>query len=521
MGKELRLLLIAGMTAVFLTPIVAAQPVDLEMWVTATVTEAGPPPFDWEVYKTVRDKLGINLKLVFLPSTTTDQDTKINTAAAANRLPDVFYANRNPWMKLVRSGLVSPVDDIWTKIPSRVAKYYSDPEAVKLITYNGKKYGFPDPGAGFAPVVEGLVIRKDWLDKLKLPVPKTTEDLLAVAKAFTERDPDGNGKNDTYGFGAFVEQVDLMDSGLGRRFYPVTGAFGVPILWDVSSAKNFSLAIRKPEYLEALRYVKRMSEAKAVIPDWPTLKKDDFRLLWKQGRFGIMYEQFAALLNPSNYAPFDKNFPNGEWIGIPPIKGPKGLAAGSVAIQSVRIHAVSKRASSNPQKMAAIARLLEWMSSDEGYYLLGYGKKGVNYNLDASGTVNFSGLDPKKVTMAAEVANMTQIRHLVYTNDDRELLIRYPAWKRQNGTFIEPLKMLRYFNSQPYFNATPASFINPPANAADMQRYLNEHIQRFVLGLEPLDDANWQAFVKGFDALGADRWEKDAKAYLQSIGQLR
>jgi hypothetical protein len=29
----------------------------------------------------------------------------------------------------------------------------------------------------------------------------------------------------------------------------------------------------------------------------------------------------------ANYAPFDKNFPNGEWAALPPPKGPKGLSA--------------------------------------------------------------------------------------------------------------------------------------------------------------------------------------------------
>ena len=44
-----------------------------------------------------------------------------------------------------------------------------------------------------------LLIRTDWLKKLNLSMPTTTEELMAVAKAFAEQDPDGNGKKDTYG----------------------------------------------------------------------------------------------------------------------------------------------------------------------------------------------------------------------------------------------------------------------------------------------------------------------------------
>jgi putative aldouronate transport system substrate-binding protein len=43
------------------------------------------------------------------------------------------------------------------------------------------------------------MIRMDWLDKLGLKVPVTMDEFREVARAFTLKDPDGNGKNDTYG----------------------------------------------------------------------------------------------------------------------------------------------------------------------------------------------------------------------------------------------------------------------------------------------------------------------------------
>ena len=76
---------------------------------------------------------------------------------------------------------------------------------INLVTFDGHQYGLPEPPP--LPKREGLVIRKDWLDKLGLEVPTTPEELLAVAKAFTEQDPDGNGKNDTYGLGGFINRA--------------------------------------------------------------------------------------------------------------------------------------------------------------------------------------------------------------------------------------------------------------------------------------------------------------------------
>ena len=42
----------------------------------------------------------------------------------------------------------------------------------------------------------GISVRKDWLDKLKLEVPKTTDDFYNMLKAFQDQDANGNGQPD-------------------------------------------------------------------------------------------------------------------------------------------------------------------------------------------------------------------------------------------------------------------------------------------------------------------------------------
>ena len=45
----------------------------------------------------------------------------------------------------------------------------------------------------------GLGYRADWAEKLGLEEPKTIEDIYNMMYQFTYGDPDGNGKDDTYG----------------------------------------------------------------------------------------------------------------------------------------------------------------------------------------------------------------------------------------------------------------------------------------------------------------------------------
>jgi putative aldouronate transport system substrate-binding protein len=499
-------------------PTAIPEPVDITLWAQATVTEAGPPPDDWIAYDLIREELNINLTYVIVP-VGADGEAKLNAAAAANNLPDLFQIvsatddRRGALYQYVNLGLVAPVTDMFDMMPERTAMHYNDQLAIDLVTFDGDVYGLPEPPA--IPKREGLVIRKDWLDNLGLGVPTTTEELLEVARAFTFDDPDGNGVNDTYGLGGY-----LNGSGLGNRFEFIGGAYGVSGVWNFSSADNFGLTVRDEMFPDSLAYFKTFVDEKTIDPDWPTLKKDDFRARWKQGMFGIMWEDFAALTNKSNYTPFDENYPDAEWVPVPAPAGPEGDSAYGVFTGRGQIFAVSANAAADGKK-EAIARLLEWMATD-GYYLLGFGEEGVNYFIDDNGLISTEGLaDDAKYTSQA-MQPYTQLRNqLVFYNSEQEIKARYPDYNTINGRLMEPMTFLFYFQEQPWVDGRGVQVILPPANAADFERFYSEGIMQFVLGQKELTDENWAEYLAGLDSLGAVQYEADAKAALIEAGLLK
>ncbi|MBI5950460.1 MAG: extracellular solute-binding protein [Chloroflexi bacterium] len=488
---------------------------DIELWAGGRVTEAGPPPEDWVAYDIIRDSAKVNLTLVLLPSTQTDQDTKINAAGASNSLPDVFMVSRDVWYKLVQAGLIAKVDDLLPLMPVRTQGHYSDPDRNKLATLDGSMYGLPDPGA--LPKTDSLVIRQDWLDKLGLESPKTLDEVLTVLKAFTNDDPDGNGQNDTYGFCAYIEGSGLPNAGLGTRFDWVYGAYGVAGVWNLSSADAVALNVRTPEFMNATQFIRTMNEEKVIDPDWPTLKKDEFRARWKQGKCGMMHENFAALANKSNYKDFDENFPEGKWVAMDAPTGPDGKSSMGVVAKTARIYAISQKAI-DEGKGPAIARLLEWMASDEGYYLLGFGVKDVNYKLDDKGFITTEGLADADKWTSKEAQPLTQLANMVYIFSDVEMQARYVAYKTKNGYDMDPKAYYAEFLKKPFTEATGQNVINPPANGADFVRFYSENIVQFVLGQKPLDEAAWTEFIAGLDGLGAKELEASAKETLLQTG---
>jgi putative aldouronate transport system substrate-binding protein len=399
-------------------------------------------------------------------------------------------------------------------MPLRVATHYNDPLLLDLVTFDGHQYGLPEPPP--LPRREGLVIRQDWLDSLGLAAPTTLEEIFDVAVAFTEQDPDGNGLDDTYGIGGFI-----VGQGLGNRFDFILGGYGVPGVWNFSDPANFGLNVRDPRYPEALTFFNSIVEAGVIDPDWPTLTRDDFRARWKQGLFGIMWEDFAALTNQSNYAPFDENFPDGAWSPLPAPTGPDGDSSYGVYTGRGQIFAVSQRAA-DEGKAEAIARLLEWMADPEGgYYLLGFGEEGVNFILDAEGNVSTEGIDPALAWNSAERQPYTQMRNqLIFYNTPAEINARYPSYQTANGRTMAPMSFLEFFQNQPWVDGRGIQVILPPANAADFDRFYNEGLIQFALGQVEINEDAWSEFLAGLDTLGAAEYEASARQALQDAGLL-
>ncbi len=148
------------------------------------------------------EKLGIRLETTLLGGDAGNYDTKLRLAlTSSEELPDVFPVYGSQMIAdMIESKHVKDITaDIETYMPERLKEIYDQyPQSFYSVTKDGKIYGL----ACAPSLTEGqvMIIRQDWLDALHLEAPTTIDEFEAVIKAFTENDPDGNGKKDTYGF---------------------------------------------------------------------------------------------------------------------------------------------------------------------------------------------------------------------------------------------------------------------------------------------------------------------------------
>ena len=487
----------------------------ITMWYSPTAAEVGPLPNDWVGYQKLKDELGIDLEADSLPAGANDQSSKLLAAAAADDLPDFFtVTDRDTWTNLVDRGMLAELSGTYGKMPNRTSLMFDD-AAIKYTTYSdGKNYGWATP-ASITPN-EGLVIRKDWLDKLGLEVPKTTDDLLKVLHAFTYDDPDGNGKKDTYGYGAFVE-TNNYEAYPGRRLEPLMGAFGVEGTWNMTKA-NFGLQINKPEFYDFMVFMKQIIDDGVIDPNWMAYKQDDFRGAWKQGKFGCFREQNSALHSENNYAPFDANFPNGDIIVIDPVTGPSGKASVGPAVRNMRVWCISAKAAEQG-KAEKIADLFEWMSYGEGYMLCGFGREGVEYTLDANG--NPQSVPGDKGYNGPVGQTYIQLRNMAFNyTSDMELSSRYPSYTTKvSGKHMSSLETLHNMQGRKWTDAVGMESM--PVPSTDLKTFYEQGLAEFFSGKRELTKDNWNAFVKQFNDMGGKAWEEEGRKYAEANGLLK
>lgn len=433
---------------------------------------------------------------------------------AANELPDFFVVSRPVWIDLVKAGLVADVTDCYAKMPHRTEIMFDD-DAIAYSSMDGRSYGFSTPSS--ISKNEGFVIRKDWLDKLGLDIPKTTDELFDVMYAFTYNDPDGNGKDDTYGFGAFVETGTSYEIYPGRRFEPILGAFSSEGTWDMT-ADNFGLQIRQPEYYDFMVYLKKMIDAGVIDPTWMAYKKDDFRASWKQGKFGIMRENGGALHGENNYAPFDKNFPDGDWIVIDPPTGPSGHSSVGPSVRNMRIWSVSADAA-DAGKLDKICELFEWMSYGEGYILCCWGQEGINfvYNEEGLPVSTRDGVGFNEPNGRPYI----QLRPMALNyKSDFELKSVYTTFTAKTlGKVLSPLWTIQDMQTRKWTNAMGEDSM--PLPDTDLKTFYEQGIAEFLTGKRELNEKNWKEWVAQLDKMCAADWEKRGYEYAKENGYLK
>ncbi len=238
-----------------------------------------------------KEKLGINLKVLW--SVPTNQyEQKLNITIASGTIPDIFAAGRYQFEQLLKADSIADISDTFDKYALPDVKYWvtSDGgDALAACKKDNKQYAIPI----YNDVLDYVMlpfVRVDWLKNLNLPEPKTMDDLLKIAEAFTTQDPDKNGKNDTNGIGVCKDVIGWV--------FDLTGIFNAyhayPNIWVKDNSGNLVYGSIQQEMKPALAKLQELYKNGVINKEFGV---KDFNKCVEEntaGKYGIMYAQWYA-----------------------------------------------------------------------------------------------------------------------------------------------------------------------------------------------------------------------------------
>lgn len=395
---------------------------------------------------------------------------QLAASMAGGNPPDLFIADRARLRQFIDQGLILDITDYMEDGSLEEYADFVEPETRSGGQFNGKFYGIArKTGAFYA----SYWIRKDWLDNLGLGMPETVEELMEVARAFTEDDPDGNGENDTYG---------LTGNSAGSAFAPLWAAFGSGGPGQLGSPGTFYVKDGEvlsgyvdPATKEALEYIQQLVGSGYVDPDFVTSEQAQAHERALQGTAGILYNSWSEMTKPEFVEQYKVAQPDAEWVQLAPPRGPAGQGVPRDAGPAGGMWAIPQAVGEDEVKLQKIFDLINYVSSEEGNRVVMYGVEGEHYTVEDGSVVPTDKLD--------EEGGYFWMYQLTGRDDGDYLPTKFAA----QAEYID------FANSQPFFENYSSLVVAPEGSSGDTERFIEEQFAQFVSGARPVGE--YDAFV--------------------------
>ncbi|GHV86794.1 lipoprotein LipO [Spirochaetia bacterium] len=298
-------------------------------------------------------------------------------------MPKILSAGARPIViNAAANGAFWPVED-----------YLTDSQAYPNLSRQSSKIrqAFSANGHQFGPLMQantvgryGFGYRADWAEKLGISEPYTIDDVYNLLYAFTYNDPDGNGKKDTYGLNlcSYTGPLDVMQTW-----------FGVGNKWADDGNGNIIPVHKTPEYMEALRWFKKLYDNGLIASDWAIRDTAS----WKQDNYNSIagvyidctddvkniwdyYEQngVKSVVDPAKTA---------TMVMLPGIAKDKNSPRVTLASPPTGGFAIT-RAAENEAEVKACLDFLDKMCNDEALMVVLRGLENIHWKYNEAGEVD-------------------------------------------------------------------------------------------------------------------------------------
>jgi ABC-type glycerol-3-phosphate transport system substrate-binding protein len=463
----------------------------------------------------------LNIKYVHIDSRGMAPNERLQMLIAAGDVPDVMESFYGQTTSFIGYGIVIPVEKYLTsKYLNNVITKQTNFTAAMNIEKRADGHIYAIPATMPRTIAEVTYIRYDWLKNLNLPVPSTMEELKNTLIAFGTKDPDKNGKADTYG--------TLFNNNAWSSLYDLNlGCGGSAGSWVKDGKGSIEYVAFLPRAVNSIKWMKSVIDAGGAdkeIADTDPKRTQNFVL---SGKIGFV----AGYFNTLDQENLLKTDPKADWRPMPPPKAfySKGYTNSSGILRNEYI------VSSTCKNVEAVMKLMNYMADDGStpdklnfsapYWEAGYGKRGVNWDVTKDGKFDFSGTYIKRFYAQNRIDTWVGVSRRFRTVSD------FVA--RQSGLNAYQLKCLLTENSYPtetelYGNANYPIVEEGLELPDTVYKFINQvgstvwatYKLQAILGKVDIDKG-FTKMVKDAKQLGYDQAKKDALAVFKKAGKLK
>lgn len=409
--------------------------------------------------------------------------------AAAEDMPDIMARvyGQDP-RSLYEAGLIVDLKPLIDSVGVHTKKYLEEhPDILGMITEpDGKILSIPtiQDGENFG---HSLMIRKDWLDKLELAVPTTSDELLDVLRAFRDGDPNGNGEAD---------EIPCTITGTYNL------DFSWPYMFNISPGRDFDAdadgnVVYPPiedSYKDFLKYMNTMYSEGLLDSMFSTRSSEDWNTLINTNKVGLVQGWVT------NLPTFNAN-EGQEWIALTVPAGPNGTSF-SVSVPTITGKNFITKDCKNPEEAF---RFLDYVwASEEGRRLAVYGVEGLTYEMvDGKPQYMDYVLNNPDGLSTTEALNSVGANFTLPRISDASLAQatatdEMNAWNEANKAM-----MRKCFPSFEIIMTPEESAAKAESGFSDIWTYKEEMKARFIMGKDNID-GYWDTYVQQIKEMGID-----------------
>lgn len=318
-----------------------------------------------------------NIKLEFVPVPRNQEVDKLNVLMSTGDAPDiVFTYDMNTIYNYVKDGGLTELGELLDANGPNLKTFLGE-DVLSYGVFSDKQYTIPAKRT--LQFTQSSYIRKDWLDKLGLPVPTTTEEFYNTMKAFKEKDPgQTGGQVIPYAFSAMngttITSPGVLASSFVKKlseedFYTLSTSNSVPEL-------------TKPGYKDGIQFLNKMNNEGLINSDF-ALDKDGKQFESDVangyvGAFTALAAHPSLMQNGNVFDTLSKNVPGAEYVAMDPFTNEEGQTPKGI-YDPTGIHIMIPKSSKHA---AEAIKYLDWMSQPEVLFLLTNGIEGQHYTLE-------------------------------------------------------------------------------------------------------------------------------------------